>query len=518
MFRPRPQPPALPYALYSAGQVRALERAAIEVHGIPGIQLMDRAGAVAYEHLRERWREADRMTVLAGLGNNGGDGYVVARLARADGLRVRVLQLGDPGQIHGDAALSLAAYRGSGGEIASFTDSAGLPRRPGVLVDALLGTGLDRPAEGPWAAAIAAVNAARAPVLAVDIPSGLHADTGAEMGIAVRADVTLTFVGLKQGLFTGSGPDCCGEIRLADLGIPADAYAGVAVSARRVDWAEQSQYLGKRRLTAHKGDFGHVLVVGGAPGMSGAARLAGEAALRCGAGLVTVATHPGHAALLNLTRPELMVSAADDPLALDPLIERADVLAIGPGVGRGPWGKQLWARVLTLAKPMVVDADALNLLAEEPGCSQHWVLTPHPGEAARLLRCETAEVEHDRFGAAREIQLRYGGTVVLKGAGTLIQSDSAAPLAVCTDGNPGMATAGAGDVLTGVIAALLAQGRDAGLVAEDAARIGVCLHAAAGDRAARRGGEKGMLAGDILDCLRPVANGIPAGDEGRWRS
>ena len=509
--------PALPYALYRAEQVRALDRAAIETHGIPGIELMNRAGAAAYDCLRDRWRNADRITVLAGMGNNGGDGYVVARLARADGLGVRMLQLGDPERLRGAAALSLAAYRDCGGEILPLGDplaSVELPD-PGVLVDALLGTGLDRPVEGLWAAAIASVNSANAPVLALDIPSGLHADTGAVLGIAVRADATMTFIGLKRGLFTGAGPDYCGAIRLATLEVPEAVYAGVPPSARRIDWAQQSRTLGPRRRAAYKGDFGHVLLIGGAPGMSGAVRLAGEAALRTGAGLVTVATHPDHAPLVNLTRPELMASAVDDPEALDQLIERADAIAIGPGLGRGSWGRRLWDRVKGLRKPLVVDADALNLLAEEPESGPDWVLTPHPGEAARLLGCTAAEVELDRFGAVREIQRRYGGVVVLKGAGTLVQGDSDRPPAVCTDGNPGMATAGSGDVLTGVVAALRAQ--KTGFGAEAAACLGVCLHAAAGDRAAR-GGERGMLAGDILENLRAVANAIPASEEDRWRS
>ena len=362
---------------------------------------------------------------------------------------------------------------------------------------------------------IAAVNAARAAVLAVDIPSGLHADTGAVLGAAVRADLTVTFIGLKQGLFTADGPQHCGEIRFAALRVPAAVYGRTVLAARRVDWVRQSQTRARRSRTAHKGDFGHVLAIGGAPGMSGAVRLAGEAALRAGAGLVAITTHPAHAAWLNLTRPELMVAGVADAAALEPPIDRADVIAIGPGLDRGPWGRALWSRVRTLNKPLIVDADALNLLAEEPGRGPDWVLTPHPGEAARLLGCTIPEVAADRFGAVREIQSRYGGVAVLKGAGTLIQGPSPRPPAVCSDGNPGMATAGCGDVLTGVLAALRAQGRGLACDAEEAACAAVCLHAAAGDRAARAG-ETGMLAGDLLDCLQAVANAIPT--EMPWTS
>lgn len=499
MTRPMPQPRQLPHALYRAAQVRHLDRTAIEVQGIPGSELMERAGASAYELLRQRWPGHRRVTVLAGAGNNGGDGYVLARLAQADGLSVQVLQLADPGRLRAEAAGAFAAFRDSGGRFEPFR---ALPTDPGVIVDALLGTGLERPLGGPWVQAVEAANRSSSPVLAIDIPSGLHADTGAILGVAVRAEATLSFIGLKQGLFTGDGPDCCGAIHFSALGIPAVVYATEVLSARRLDWGQQSSGLGPRRRGAHKGDFGHVLVIGGAPGMSGAARLAGEGALRAGAGLVTIATHPDHAGLLNLSRPELMVAAVLDGRVLDPLIERADVLAIGPGLGRGPWGRSLWGHIRDLTTPLVVDADALNLLAEDRRRRDDWILTPHPGEAARLLACTTAEVQWDRFEAARRLQDRFGGTVVLKGAGTLIQGPSHRPPGVCGEGNPGMATAGSGDVLTGVVAALRAQG----LESEEAASAGVCLHAAAGDWAAREG-EKGMLAGDILAALRFVANG-----------
>lgn len=237
--------------------------------------------------------------------------------------------------------------------------------------------------------------------------------------------------------------------------------------------------------------------------MSGAARLAGEAALRAGAGLVTIATHPRHADWLNLDRPELMVSAVDHPDDLQALIERADVIAIGPGLGRTDWGRGLWERVRVLPHPLVVDADALNLLAESPGCGPDWVLTPHPGEAARLLGVTTTEIESDRLDSAQRLQARFGGVVVLKGAGSIVHGPVTRVPAVCSDGNPGMATAGAGDVLTGVIAALRAQG----LGGEESARAGVCLHAAAGDHAARAG-ERGLIATDIIASLRNLSNGL----------
>ncbi len=497
MSRPLPPSDSLPYALYTAAQVRALDQAAI-ASGMPGGALMARAGEAAYQRLRARWPEARRITLLCGAGNNGGDGYVLARLARADGLDVTLFQLGDVSQLGTDAKGMLEAWLGMGGRLEAFQE---LPRRSDVIVDALLGIGLERPVAGEWARAVEAVNAQRAPVLAIDIPTGLHADTGRVLGTAIRAAATLSFIGLKQGLFTGAGPDCCGDIYFDGLGVPAVIYAREILAARRLDWAKVSDRVEPRHRDAHKGDFGHVLVVGGAPGFSGAARLAGEGALRAGAGLVSVATHPTHAAHLNTGRPELMVRGVVEPRELSPLLERASAVAIGPGLGREPWGIGLIERVLAAGKPLVMDADALNWLAGARLRRDDWVLTPHPGEAARLLGCTAAEVQADRFSALRHLQDLYGGTIVLKGAGTLVLGPSQRPPGVCSQGNPGMASGGSGDVLTGMIAALLGRGLDP----EHAAEAAVCLHAAAGDRAAAEG-EQGLLATDLIAAIRPTLN------------
>lgn len=500
MTRAMPESDRLPHALYRAEQVRNLDRTAIEECDIPGIELMNRAGAVAFRALRDRWPSARRVTVLTGIGNNGGDGYVIARLARAAGLAVRVLQLGDAERLRGDAAVSCLAYRNAGGGVESY---AGLPRDTDLYVDAIFGTGLERAVEGQWAEAVNALNLQRAPVLAVDMPSGLHSDTGRVLGVAVKASATVSFIGLKQGLFLAAGPEHRGDLSFSALEIPATVYSREIVSLRRVDWSQQAELLGPRSRVAHKGDCGHVLLIGGAPGMSGAVRLAGEAALRAGAGLVTIVTNPQHAPWLNLTRPELMVAGIERAEALDPLMARADVIAVGPGLGRDDWGRRLWSRVQACGLPLVVDADALSLLAETPASRSDWILTPHPGEAARLLQVGVQEVEQDRLQAVRLLQERYGGVAVLKGAGSLICDGSQRPPAVCSDGNPGMATAGSGDVLTGIVAALRGQGLDS----EAAATAGVCLHAAAGDRAALRG-ERGLIASDIIAAIRPLANGV----------
>lgn len=498
-FRPLPRIAVLPYALYRAEQVRALDRAVIDEFGIPGGILMERAGAAAFRILRERWGDVRSLTVLCGVGNNGGDGYVIARLALEGGYRVQVLQLGDSSRLQGDALEKASLYRSAGGTVEHFT---GLPRDPGVIVDAILGTGLERPVQGQWADSIRQVNDHPAPVLAIDIPSGLHADTGTVLGVAVEADVTISFICLKQGMFTGNAPDCCGEIRFDGLEVPAAVYARQIASARRVDWQRMASLLGRRRRAAHKGDFGHVVIVGGAPGFSGAARMAGEAAARSGAGLVSVATAREHAAWLNLGRPELMCHGVGGPSELRRLLDGANCVAVGPGLGQTRWARELFEAAVESGLPLVVDADALNLLSRAPRKVGHWLLTPHPGEAARLLRCTPAEVQRDRFSAAARLQEAYGGVVVLKGAGTLVQGGPDRPPAVCSQGNPGMASGGMGDALTGIVAALLAQG----LSPEDAACAGVCVHAAAGDAAASEGGERGLLATDLLPQVRRLVN------------
>ncbi|PKM44240.1 MAG: bifunctional ADP-dependent NAD(P)H-hydrate dehydratase/NAD(P)H-hydrate epimerase [Gammaproteobacteria bacterium HGW-Gammaproteobacteria-1] len=483
----------LPPDLYRAAQVRELDRLAIEEFGIPGAALMARAGGAAYALLRQRWPAARRIAVVCGTGNNGGDGFVLARLASEAGLEVALYQVGDPAHLRGDA---LAAAAG----LAAKPLAAGDLRHCEVVVDALLGTGLTGEVRDAWRQAVAAINESGRPVLALDIPSGLDADTGAVLGCAVRAAATITFIGLKQGLLTGSGPALCGDLYFDDLAVPGAIYQRVPAAARRLDWAHFAATLAPRARDAHKGDFGHVLVVGGEAGFSGAARLAAEAAARVGAGLVSVATRPAHAAAIAAARPELMCHGVETAAELEPLLRRATVIVAGPGLGLGGWGQRLLGRLLQVRQPLVVDADALNLLALDPVRREDWVLTPHPGEAGRLLGEDAAQVQQNRFAAAAGLQASFGGVVVLKGPGTLVLGDDGMP-GVCSGGNPGMASGGMGDVLSGVIAALIAQGW--GL--REAAAAGVCLHAAAADAAAVEG-ERGLLASDLFPHLRRLAN------------
>jgi len=491
--------PDLPIELYRAAQVRELDRLAIQEHGIPGYTLMTRAGAAACAVLRERWPQAQRIAVVCGAGNNAGDGYVVARLARQAGLAVQALWLSDPRRLQGDA---LSAYRDARREDVSIQPfEITVLAEAEVIVDAILGTGLERPVSGEWLEAIEAINALSAGVLAIDIPSGLHADTGAVLGAAVRADATVTFIGLKQGLFTGQGPACSGVVSFDALGVPADLCATVHPACQRYNGADLPELLPRRSRSAHKGKHGHVLVVGGDLGMAGAARMAAEAAARCGAGLVSVATRSVHAGVQAAVRPELMFRGVEMAAELEPLLARATVVAVGPGLGRADWGRDLLQAVVEAWEgPLVADADALNWLAIEPSLRDDWVLTPHPGEAARLLKMAPLQVEADRFAAAADVALRYGGVCVLKGAGTLIAGNKEG-LALCASGNPGMASGGMGDVLTGVIAGLLAQG----LTPWQAARAGAYIHGRAGDLAAGAG-ERGLLAMDLLPWLRELVN------------
>ena len=490
----------LPETLYRAQELRALDRAVTALFGIPGIDLMERAAAAALRYLRQRWPRAHRIAVLCGSGNNGGDGFLLGKLAAAEGLEVTLEMVGSWARLRGDAREASRRCQEAGVEaVEEESDLSSFD----LVVDAMLGTGLDRKVKGPFAHAIERVNRCARPVLCLDIPSGLHSDTGARLGATVQASSTVTFIGLKPGLFTGEGPGVAGRVAFDSLQVPEAAYACAVPHARRIRLEQFHDVLRPRPRQAHKGHFGHVLVVGGDEGMSGAPRLAAEAAARCGAGLVTVATRSAHAASISATRPELMSRGVEGAPALRPLLDRANVVAIGPGLGTGRWGRAMLDAAIEAGKPLVLDADALNLIAQgdEEIELDAAVLTPHPGEAARLLGIDTVQVETDRFAAAERIRSRSGAVVVLKGAGTLVE-DGNDLVSVCDGGNPGMASAGMGDVLSGVIAALIAQGFSPSL----AARAGVCAHAEAADCAARDGGERGMLAGDVIAMLRRVLN------------
>lgn len=492
--------------LYTAAQVRELDRAAIEDHDIPGEVLMERAGKAAFDSICQKFPGARNWLVVCGGGNNGGDGYVIARLAGEAGIGCRLTALKPPENLSGDAATAAARWLDGGGAVE--------PGPPGdlsgvdLIVDALLGTGLDRAPAGDYAKAISEINASGAPVVAVDVPSGLNADTGQAMGgIAVEASLTVSFIGLKRGLFTADGPDYTGVVEFAGLEVPEGVYEAISDYGILIRRNIIDNHLHRRSRNSHKGHYGWLLGVGGDRGMNGALRLCGEAALRAGAGKVTLLTHPAHAAYLNLGCPELMVRGVEEGEALAEALSGADAVVAGTGLGRSDWSRSVLDACKGLSKPLVLDADALNLIAEDSAVEEfpipkgNTVMTPHPAEAARLLGSDASEVQQDRVGAARELARRSGAVVVLKGCGTVV-ADPGGRYAICPLGNPGLASAGTGDVLAGVIAAMLAQG----LRAWPGAATGAVAHAAAGDLAAAEIGERGLIASDVSARLPAVLN------------
>jgi NAD(P)H-hydrate epimerase len=488
----------IPHDLYTAEQTRELDRIVIEQHNISTAKLMARAGTAALASIKNHWPQAERLLIVCGTGNNGGDGYELARQALDKGYRVVVYQVGhDP--MGNETSAAKEAFLATGNEVHTFEEK--LPATD-VIVDALLGTGVNREVEGIYKLAIDEINKShRTPILSLDIPSGLHPNKGVPMPVAVQATVCLSFMGLNKGLFNGDGPNYTGTVCFDSLQIPSALYKELKPIARRVSLEFDAELLAPRSRTGHKGLYGHLLIIGGDYGMSGAARVAAEAGARVGAGLTSIATRSEHGPILNIARPELMCYGVETPEDLAPLVERANSLTVGPGLGQGEWGEMLFQEAIASNLPMVVDADALNLISKNPIRHDNWILTPHPGEAARLLDCTSAEIQSDRFNAVRELQKRYGGVAVLKGSGTLIH-DGSELTRLSTWGNPGMGSGGMGDVLAGVIGGLLAQG----FPLMDAACVGVTLHGMAGDKAAEKDGERGMLAMDLVPHLRHLAN------------
>ncbi|MFN3234905.1 MAG: NAD(P)H-hydrate dehydratase [Gammaproteobacteria bacterium] len=487
--------------IYTVEQVRELERVAKEELSISERTLMQCAGAAALGCLSEHFGSPKRIAIVCGTGNNGGDGYVLGRLAYARGIDVRVWQVGNADHLKDEALEAAQACYDAGvpvDDFAGFDDA-----NTDVIVDAIFGTGLDRPVEGEALHAIERMNASAASILSLDVPSGLNADTGRVLGDAVCADATVTFLGLKPGLFTYDGIDYAGKVYFDSLQVPAMIFDHIPAQIRRVNYQEVKTWFMPRDKNTHKGNYGHVLIVGGNKGYSGAVQLAALAALRSGAGLVSVATHPAHAATLNVSHPEMMCHGIESANDLTALIEKADVIVLGPGLGQDDWAKQCFNEAVQANKPKVIDADALNLLAQQPMSFDKTsvVLTPHPGEASRLLNQSGEDVQRDRFQAIRVLQDKYHATCILKGAGTLI-ADHDAQLHLCTDGNPGMASGGMGDLLSGIIAGLVAQQFDFDM----AVNAAVAVHAHAGDNVAKETGERGVIATDLLPEIHRLVN------------
>ena len=488
---------SLPHSVWPAQALAQLEREGADALGITLYELMLRAGQAVYEHIRAHWPDAEHWLVLCGPGNNGGDGYVVARLAQAAGKQVTLLACEGSKPLPEEAETARSSWLEAGGEI--HAPHAVWPEKVDIIVDALLGTGISRAPGDPFSTLIDQANVHAAPVMAVDIPSGLSAATGNTPGSVMNATHTLSVIALKPGQLTGKARDCIGSLYLADLGLQGFLAAQQPPMAR-YDARFLSHWLTPRKPTSHKGDQGRLLLIGGDSGTAGAIRMSAEAALRTGSGLVRVLTHKDNILPILTARPEIMVDALTEA-RLDEAFAWADVIAIGPGLGQREWGKKALEKVKSTEKPMLWDADALNLLAISAEKRQNRIITPHPGEAARLLGVKTSEIESDRLQAARDLAKRYGGVAVLKGAGTIIASESG-QMAFADVGNAGMASGGMGDVLTGIIASLMGQK----LALFDAACAGCVVHGAAADTLAEQRGTRGMLASDLFDLLWQFVN------------
>lgn len=474
-------------------------------------QLMENAGAFAYKKLRELYPSANRLIVLTGHGNNGGDAYIVARLAINEGLQATVCELGNRQKLSDDARRAREKWQAAATRVTSrmaVTVTADKIEfyQYDVCVDGMLGTGIQGAVRAPYAEVIYQLNHADIPVLCIDIPSGMNADTGISEGEAVVADHTCTFVGIKSGLVTGQGKHFAGDLHFDDLQV-GEEFQRIAVPfCKMVDFRELPSFP-SRQTNVHKGALGKLLCIGGNESYGGAVRLSAESALRTGAGLVKVFCHEASRHTVNGTRPEIMVETRREQFLQ--CLNWCTAVVIGPGLAKDVWAMELLTKTLShcmrFHKHMVIDADALNLIAENPRLAiprNLAIMTPHSAEAGRLLNMSVQDVERDRYKVVTMLTEKFDAVAVLKGAGTLLASQK--NTWVCKNGNPGMATAGMGDVLSGVLGALLAQGMSNRL----SALYGVCLHSYAADKATEENGQIGLLAGDLSPYLRRLINGI----------
>ncbi|MBN2719428.1 MAG: NAD(P)H-hydrate dehydratase [Deltaproteobacteria bacterium] len=494
-------------------QIREYDRIAIEEMGIPGTVLMENAGVGATGIALDMLGNARRVAVVAGPGNNGGDGFVMARHLMAHGCDVETFVTAEEKQIEGDALVNLKILKKMGARITPVLSSDHASRLGGhlqcdLIVDALLGTGVNKPVEGHLAEAIAQINQANIPVLSVDIPSGLDADTGISWKAVVNADVTVTFGHIKQGMLLYPGASCAGKVHVVPIGVPAEVSAKAGIQGRIITEGDVRERMPRRRVDAHKGTAGHLAVVAGSMGKSGAAVMAAKAAMRAGTGLVTIATTQNARPTIESRCLEVMVETViekpdaaltdKDVKKLSSVIEGKTALALGPGLTTAPGISALSMRLLQMLEiPAVIDADGINILANDPSGAGRiiapMVFTPHPGEMARLTGKSTAQVQADRIAITRETAKWHKVTVVLKGANSVIASPDG-DVYINPTGNEGMASGGMGDVLTGIIGSYLAQG----MSPFDAAMAGTYIHGLLADRCVQRIGKAGLIASDLI--------------------
>ncbi len=498
-------PASLPHQAYKVNQLQQYEADAAQAIGLNLYQLMERAGTAVFNNIRQYYPSAHRILVIAGKGNNGGDGYIVARLAHQAGINVKVVVDAKREQIQGDALQALKFLEQC--SVAIYFDLSTAKKvdfiadyQGELIVDCLFGIGFRGELSPALITLIEAINNKNCLRVAVDVPSGLNADLGVVTPTAVKADLTITLIAYKQGLLTGQAANYVGELVLETLAINT-AFAQLQSAECFRQNTDSLPLLRKRLPASHKGSIGMMLAVGGDSTFTGAICLTCEVALRAGAALVSVCCHEYSRNILLSRQPELMVVAnCSQTLASTSVLAKVKSVVLGPGLGRGAWSEQLFNTVINLSQAKVIDADALYFLAQQPIFSNNWVLTPHPGEAAALLNCSVAEVELDRFFAVREIAKRYGGICVLKGAGTLISDGTT--IWVNTTGNAGMTSGGMGDVLSGIIGALILQTTDL----FQAARLGVYIHGRAADIIAKKHGQIGILASDLYPEVQRLIN------------
>ena len=489
------------YYIFSSKTVSEVDQRAIHQEDIPGFILMKRAATFSFQQLERYFANANSIMIFCGSGNNSGDAYLLGCLAIENQIKTKVITLCDTAILRDDALKAFNEYQALDGEVFDWSNQIDIDCD--LIIDGIFGIGINRNVEGEFLQAINTINKSKAPVLSLDIPSGLNADTGEVMGSSIKADVTSTFVGRKKGLYLNQGPIISGCIEFSNLSIPDKCFKNAKIELEIVNQSLLKQHLKPRNRSSHKGDFGHVLDIAGNHGMGGAARITSESALRTGAGLVSVITRPYNVAIISKTTPEIMAHSADDNSdKISQLINKADVIAIGPGLGIDPWAKDLFNKAIESEKQLIIDADGLNLLADRPTKRDNWILTPHPGEAARLLRCLNPEIQDDRLTSLTKLIEKYGGVTLLKGKNTLIGAEEEIPFVV-TAGNPGMSTAGMGDLLTGIIAALSSQFKEVN--PKTLTALAAYIHALAGDQAAKSG-ERGIIATDLFNELKHIIN------------
>jgi len=484
--------------VYTAEQVRAGEKLAAKAKDLRMYYLMERAGQAVFAIGMAQYPGTEHWLICCGTGNNGGDGYIVASLAKSIGIDVTIWQVGDPNKIKGDARIAYEHWVQFGGQVS--LPEATIPSNVDIVVDGLLGIGLQGEVRENIGQLIDVINVSRLPVMAIDIPSGLCSDTGIVLGRAIHAAHTVTFIGAKQGLVTGQARDYVGQLHFAGLGVE-DTFDELHIPAA---WLLEDELiktsLTQRKKSSHKGSHGKGVIIGGGAGMTGAVILAATAALKTGIGMITTLSHPQSIVPVVVSQPEIMASEWNDKALVNNKLDWCNVVAIGPGLGRDQYAEELYQQISQSELPKVIDADGLFFLGLYPNHDDQRIITPHPGEAAKLLGCSIQTVERDRYHAVQDLQHKFGGIVILKGAGTLICDSE--QCFVCCAGNPGMATAGMGDVLTGVITSFIAQGHSL----LEAAKLGVLVHSLAADQNAETYGERGLVASDLFHHLRNLVN------------